>query len=219
MTGPLRGTTPPATKKIHIAEHPLAQHALTVLRNKHTLPPQFRLVSNQLLALLVLEATRTLPTRDETVPTAAGEQAGRALLKPVVFLSLARHGLGLAHNMVEVFPNLLVGTVTLEPGKDGQPPQPRLHLVNAPALSDARVILFDPVVTTGQSVGIALNLLRRSGATDISLVSFLIAFPGPGSFASTFPDLTVWTVAMDDSGESKSALKAGLGNFADRLYG
>lgn len=206
-------------KRIHVTDHPIVQHALTVLRSKHTLPPHFRTVSNQLLALLVLEATRTLPLQDEIVATAAGAQPGRVLAKPVVFLCLARHGLGLAHNMVEFFPNLQVGTISLEPGKDGQPPQPRLHLVNAPALSDAHVILFDPIVSKGLSLGVALNLLRRSGATDITLVSFVVAYTGPGDFQSAFPDLTIWAAAIDEDPDSKSGLKAGFGSFAERLYG
>jgi uracil phosphoribosyltransferase len=221
MTGPLRGThaSAPPARKVNVTEHPIAQHALTVLRNKRTASAHFRVVSNQLLALLVLEATRSLPTRDESVETSAGSQSGRALVKPVVFLSLARHGLGLAHSMVEFFPDLQVGTITLEPGKEGQPPKPRLHLVNAPALSDARVILFDPIVSNGLSLGVALNLLRRSGATDISLLSFVVAFPEPGGIQAAFPDLTVWTVAVEDDAGANPGLKAGLGNFAERLYG
>lgn len=219
MSGPLLGAPPAPARTIHVSEHPLAQHALTVLRNKHTLPHPFRVTSTHLLTLLMLEATRSLPTHEETVETAAGDQPGRTLTKTVVFLSLTRHGLGLSHDMVEFFPDLLVGTVTLEPSKDLQPAKPRLHLVNAPALRDARIILFDPIVANNHALEVAINLLRRSGATDITLLTFLLCPTGPGNLPSTLSSLTVWTAAVDDKPEDKSGLRAGLVDFSARLYG
>src|SRR5580693_50087 len=81
--------SPPPTN-IHVVEHPVAQHALTALRNKHTPTKQFRVFSNQLLVLMALEATRTLPTREELVETPADSHVARALGKPVIFLSLTR---------------------------------------------------------------------------------------------------------------------------------
>lgn len=209
----------PLAKKNNVAEHPLAQHALTILRNKQTEPAQFRQISNQLLVLLALEATRNLPMRDEPVETRSNSHTGQVLAKPVIFLSVTRHGLGLAHNVADFFPGMLVGTVTLERKNENAAPEPRLHIVNAPALSDAKVILFDPVVTTGASATLALNFIRRSGATDVSLVSFLVSFAGLSRLQTALPDLTVWTAGIDHEWDSKKGPMPGLGNFAERLYG
>jgi uracil phosphoribosyltransferase len=234
---------PPAAKKVNVAEHPLAQHALMALRNKHTAPAQFRRISNQLLVLLAIEATRSLPTRDDLVETATGAEVtsppwprspnarddaakshstthtGQVLAKPVVLLSLTRHGLGLAHNLTDLIPDLLVGTISLDRTGDNPGAEPRLHLINAPALGDARVILFDPVVATGASASQALNFLRRSGATDITLISFLVSFQGLSRVQTTLPDLAVWTAGIDNEWDSKRGSLAGLGNFGARLYG
>ena len=210
---------PPVAKKINVSEHPFAQHALMALRNKHTEPAQFRQISNQLLVLLALEATRSLPTRDELIETHTTTHTGQVLAKPVIFLSVTRHGLGLAHGVADFFPGMLVGSITLERKGDNPGIEPRLHIVNAPALSDARVILFYPVVATGMSVTLALNFIRRSGANDITLVSFLSSLPGLSRLQTGSPDLSVWTAGIDSEWDSKRGPMPGLGNFAERLYG
>lgn len=208
---------PPTVKKVNVAEHPLAQHTLMALRNKHTASPQFRQLSNQLLVLLALEATRTLPTRDDLVQTYSTTHTGSVLAKPVVLLSITRHGLGLAHQLAGFFPDLLVGSISLE--RNGNPGiEPRLHIVNAPALSDASVILFDPVVATGLSASQAVSFIRRAGATDITLLSFIVSFQGLSRLQSAAPDLSVWTAGIDSEWDSKRGPLPGLGNFAERLY-
>ena len=211
--------TAPVPKTINVAEHSLARHALMLLRNKHTASAQFRQITNQLLVLLTLEATRTLPTRDELVETHSTTHTGQVLAKPVVFLSITRHGLGLAHSVANFFPELLVGTISLDRNGDNPHTEPRLHLVNAPALSDARVILFDPVVASGFSASQAINFIRRAGATDIVLLSFLSSFQGLSRLQSSSPELLVWTAGIDSDWDSKRGPMAGLGNFAERLYG
>ena len=219
LVSPPPAVSPPAVKKVNVAEHPLAQHALMALRNKHTASPEFRLISQQLLVLLTIEALRTLPTRDDMVQTHATTHTGPVLAKPVVFLSVTRHGLGLAHKVAELFPNLLVGSISLDQSGDTLGVEPRLHLVNAPALSDVRVILFVPVVATGSSASQALKFIRKAGAADITLLSYLVSFQGLSRLQSTAPELSVWTAAIDSEWDSKRGPLPGLGNFAERLYG
>jgi len=209
----------PAHELVNLTEHPLAQHALMALRNKHTPPHDFRQISNQLLVLLTIEATRTLPTRDELVQTHSTTHTGSVIAKPVVFLSITRDGLGLAHNVAQFIPDAVVGTISLDRSNGSASAQPRLHLVNAPALGDVRVILFVPVVATGLSANLALNYVRRAGATDITLISFLVSLQGSISLQKTQPNLNVWTAGIDREWNSKKGPMPGLGNFAERLYG
>lgn len=211
--------SPPPAKKVNVAEHPLAQHALMALRNKQTGAPQFRQISHQLLVMLALEATRTLPTQDDMVQTHSTTHTGPVLAKPVVFLSINRHGLGLAHQAAEFFPELLVGSISLDRSGDPAGAEPRLHITNAPALRDARVILFDPVVATGLTASKAIQFIRRTGATDITLVSFIVSFQGLTRLQTASPDLSVWTAGIDSEWDSKRGPLPGLGNFAERLFG
>jgi uracil phosphoribosyltransferase len=210
--------SPPPTN-INVSGHPVAQHALTVLRNKHTPTKQFRVFSNQLLVLLALEATRTLPMREEPVETPADSHMGSALGKPIIFLSLTRQGLGLAHTLADFIPGMSFGSITLDQSGNGKHREPRLHLVNAPMLTDARVMVFDPVVGAGFSASSALHLLHHSGASDISLLSFLISSPGLKRVQAAIPGLTVWTAAIEPELDAKRGPLPGLGNFAERLYG
>jgi uracil phosphoribosyltransferase len=209
----------PPPVNVNVVEHPVAQHALTALRNKDTLTKQFRMFSNQLMVLLAIEATRTLPLREEPVKTPAASHVGNALGKPVVFLSLTREGLGLAHTLADYIPEVSIGSITLDHGNTGKPNEPRLHLVNAPVLTEARVILFDPVVGAGFSAGSALHLIRCSGASDVSLLSFLISSPGLKRVQAAIPGLTVWTAAIEPELDARRGPLPGLGNFSERLYG
>jgi uracil phosphoribosyltransferase len=207
------------TRKVTVIDHAIARHALTVLRNRHTAQDQFRAFANQLIVLLALEATRTLPTRERLVETMSGPGVGQALGKTVIFLALARHGLGLAHQVADFIPNVAIGTISVEPGGNGQEPESRLCLPNAPALNDARVILFDPVVSTGLSACLALNVLRRSGAADIALISFLVSSVGLERLQATQPELAIWTASVDIEWDPKRGALPSLGDFGERLYG
>lgn len=204
---------------VMVVKHPVAQHALTVLRNKHTPPHQFRTSSNQLLVALLMEAIRTVPTRAENVATAGDEAVGQVMMKPVVLLAIERQGVGLAHRMVEIFPDMLVGTIGFDNSSNGQRGNVRLHLSNAPALGDARVIVFDPVVATGASARRAIGLVRRGGATDIALVSFVVSTPGLDHLQTDMPELHVWTAAIESKLDSRRGPLPGVGDFAARLFG
>lgn len=208
----------PPTKRTHLLAHPLASKALTTLRNRQTSPAQYRQSSSQLLTLLVLEATRTVITREQKVETAQGPHVGHLIARPIVFLSVARHGLGLAHNLAELFPDLTVGVVSLDRNADGTAIEPRLHISNAPALGDSSVILFDPVVASGASAQAASNLVRRSGATDITLVCFVASLPGLSRLQSANPELKVWAGGIDQELDAKRGPVPGIGNFTERLY-
>jgi uracil phosphoribosyltransferase len=209
----------PGAKRMSVLEHPLAQHALTILRNRHTAPPKFREVCNQLLVLLAIEAIRSLPMCDEPVEVATGVHPGQALAKPVVIFSLNRHSLGLAHGMVDFLPGAMVGTISMDRAAVGHGIEPRLQLNNAPLLDSACVILFDPVVGSGGSASTALDLLRRSGAKDMILLSFIGSLAGLSRVHSSFPDLKIWTAGIDMELDPKRGPLPGLGDFAERLYG
>jgi uracil phosphoribosyltransferase len=202
-----------------VVDHPVAQHALTMLRNKHTAPHQYRAISHYLLVLLLAESTRNLPIRPETVATFSDDVVGQVLAKPVVLLTVARHGLGLANRMIEFFPDMMVGAISFDPSKKGGRQELRLHLANAPALSDARVILFDPVVSTGSSSSAAIQLVRRAGATDVSLVSFVVSDSGLTRIQADFQNLYIWTAAIDAKCDARRGPMPGIGAFAERMHG
>lgn len=210
-------TASSAPKRANVVDHALAQHALSGLRNRQTGTKALRQFSHQLLTILSLEATRTLPTQESDFEGVNGPGGGKILKKSIVFISLSRHGLGLTHDIADVIPGLCIGSITLENSSSGRL-EPRMHLANAPSLSSSRVILFDPVVSSGISAGIALNLLKNAGASDISLISFVMSGAGLKRVQSTVPEVIIWTAAIDEVLDPKRGPLPGIGNLGERLY-
>jgi uracil phosphoribosyltransferase len=209
----------PASKKLNIVAHPLAETALTALRDKGTPPEKFRVMSNLLLMLLTVEATRNLPTREKIVDSSEGSRVGRTIGQPMLFVSMHRSGLGLAHNIAEHIPNLLTGSISMERLGDAGGVEPRLHLSGAPSLDKASVMLFQPVVASGRSAVVALDLLKRSGAKEPILLSYLTSFQGLTRIHGSFPDVQIWSAAVDTEWNSARGPMPGFGKLSERLFG
>jgi uracil phosphoribosyltransferase len=207
-----------APSHVHLVDHPVAQHALTILCDKHSSQYDVRFSCNQLLVLLALEAMRSLPTRAIRVDTSRGAWDGVALAKPVVLLAVSRNGVSLSHNLMECLPGLLVGSITITGSGEGPGFQTRLHLASAPSLRDCRVILFNPVIQSGASAGAALELVRQLGATDITLLTFTISAQGLLRLQAATAELRVWTAHVDAEWDAKRSPASALGDFSTRLF-
>lgn len=206
-------------KRVNDCRHPIAQQALLLLRSKHTSPHVFRAASAQLLVLLLIEATRAFPTKEESVASSASLSA-QTLDRPIVFLTIARAGLGLGQRVSDLFPQMVVGSIGFDHKSAGndQPPQARLNLMNAPALSDSHVVLFDPMIVTGTSASRAMHLLRRSGAKEVSLLSFVASSSGLEMLQTQFSDVTVWSGSIESKISHPDEFAPGAGDFASRYY-
>jgi uracil phosphoribosyltransferase len=214
-----RAPQPPAPEEKRTAaaattvlDHPIARHALAALRHRQTGAPDFQAHCRQLLLLLALEATRTLPT-------AAGEHGDRLPARPVVFITVTRPALGLAAAVVDFVPGVAVGSISLDAARAGDQPEARLHVFHAPALNQVRVLLFAPVVATGLSATAALQLLRQSGARDVALLSFVISGQGLARIRRGFADVPVWTGAVDHEWDAKLGPLPGIWDFSGRICG
>jgi uracil phosphoribosyltransferase len=184
-----------------------------------TPPDEFRAFCSQLLVLLAMESTRTL-LLDKAAETAAlSAGSTRPVLKRMVLLSLSSPCLGLVHQAADFIPDVSVGLVNFPRPANSQHHEPRLHLVNAPALAEARVIIFNPVVTTGALTGLALDLLSGSGAKDVTLLCFLTSADGLGRILRTHPSLNIWTSAVISEPDPRRNPFLGLSDFGKRLYG
>jgi len=210
--------TPAEASRVHIVNHPAAQHALTVLCRRQTEAYEFRTTCNQLLVLLTLEAMRSLPTREQEVETTRAPWLGVALAKPVVLLAVTRNSIGLSHNLMDCVAGLLVGSISLGQFAEGLPPLARLHLASAPALNGCRVILFDPVIKSGVSAEAALGLVRELGAADVSLVGFTISSQALLRLQATVPTLSIWTAHVETDWDPARSQSGMLGDFGTRLF-
>jgi uracil phosphoribosyltransferase len=202
---------------LHVLHHPLADHALTRLRDKETEPAAFRALAHQLGLLLAIEATRDLPTRGFAVNTPLEPHTGRVLSRGLVVVPVLRAGLGMVQPWIDLFPEVSVGYVGLE--RDHTTAVARSYYCKLPPLGGKRVICVDPMLATGGSATQALELLREAGAEDLSLVVIVAAPEGVAAVEARYPELPIFTAALDRGLDARRYILPGLGDFGDRLYG
>lgn len=202
---------------LHVLEHPLAAHYLTHLRSKVTKPVTFRTLSTQLSLLLAIEATRDLPTLPKEVETPLEPVEGRVLGKPLVVVPVLRAGLGMLQPFLELFPDVSVGYVGLE--RDHETAEAHSYYCKLPPLTQARVILVDPMLATGGSAAQAISVLKANGATDLAMVCVVAAPEGVATIQGPHPEIPIYTAVLDRCLNDRKYILPGLGDFGDRLYG
>jgi uracil phosphoribosyltransferase len=202
---------------LHLLSHPLADHALTHLRDRTTKPATFRTLAHQVGLMLALEATRDLPTRSYAVNTPVEPHTGRVLAQPLVVVPILRAGIGMVQPYIDLFPEVSVGYVGLE--RDHETAVARNYYCKLPPLAGRRVLCVDPMLATGGSAVKALDLLKENGATDLALVVIVAAPEGVAAVHAAHPGLSIYAAALDRELNAHKYILPGLGDFGDRLFG
>ncbi|MGI8773422.1 MAG: uracil phosphoribosyltransferase [Actinomycetota bacterium] len=202
---------------VTVVEHPLAQHLLLALRDETTPPALFRALTKRLTAVLMLEATRDLPVRTQTVSTPIEETEGRVLARSIVAVPILRAGLGMLEAVVELFPEVRVGYLGLE--RDEATFQPSEYYAKMPRMDDAVTFVLDPMLATGGSAEAALRSVKEAGAPDVRMVSVVCAPEGVAALEKAHPDVVIVTAAIDRELNEHAYIMPGLGDFGDRLFG
>lgn len=203
---------------IHILDHPLIHHKLSLIRNKDTETKLFRETVDELAALMAYEVTRDLPTKVIDVTTPIAVTQGKVLAKEVVIVPILRAGLGMVAGIQNLIPTAKVGhiglyrdEVTLEPHE--------YYLKVPPTIKDATVLLLDPMLATGGSVVAAIKALEARGAKDIRFVGMVGCPEGVAKLHSFRPNIAIYLAALDQGLNEHSYIVPGLGDAGDRLYG
>lgn len=202
---------------VTVVDHPLAQHLLLALRHRDTSAATFRTVTKRLTTVLMLEATRDLPTRPAAVQTPLEEAHGRALGSPIVAVPILRAGLGMLDAVVELFPEVRVGYLGLE--RDEATFEPSEYYAKLPRLDDVPVFVLDPMLATGGSANAALSSVKANGARWVRMVSVVSAPEGIEALGEAHPDVDIVTAAVDRELNASAYILPGLGDFGDRLFG
>jgi uracil phosphoribosyltransferase len=202
---------------ITILDHPLAQHLLTQLRDRNTEPEAFRRYAKQLTTMLVLEATRKVPTRKVSVETPLTTAQGIELSEKLAVVPILRAGLGMLEPVLELFPNVTVGYIGLE--RNEATAVARSYYSKLPVMEDKFTLCVDPMLATGGSAAQAVSLLKASGAKDIAMVSVIAAPEGVATFERHHPEVPIVTAGLDECLNDRKYIVPGLGDFGDRLFG
>jgi len=207
--------------RVHVADHPLITHKLTVLRDKNTPSPTFRALAEELMTLLAYEATRNVRVETVTVQTPVAPATGLAISRPrPLVVPILRAGLGMLEGMVKLIPTAEVGFLGMV--RNEETLQPTTYAERLPEdLSNRQCFVLDPMLATGGSLIAAINFLLTRGAVDVTAVCLIAAPEGLAAVEAAMEgrDVTIVLGAVDEKLNELGYIVPGLGDAGDRLYG
>ena len=205
--------------KVHVIDHPLVQHKLTLMRSKDTSTSTFRNLLREISMLLAYEVCRDLPMTMIDIETPIAKTRAPVLDgKKIVLISILRAGNGILDGMLDILPSARVGHIGLY--RDPKTLLPVEYFYKVPDTMAGRdAIIIDPMLATGNSAVAAVERLKASGPRSIKFVCLLTCPEGLKVFHGAHPDIPVYTAAIDDRLNAKSYIVPGLGDAGDRLFG
>ena len=203
---------------VTLIKHPLVQHNLTRLRDKRTGPQEFRRVMSEVAALIIYEATRSFAVQHCAVKTPLAKYNGSRLKREVILVPVLRAGLGMLDSILQLIPHARVGFIGLK--REEKSLRALFYHKSLPRdLSRDEVILIDPMLATGGSAVSAMELLTALGAKHVRLVNLVAAPEGIRKVHAHYPDLPIFTAAIDKKLNAHGFIVPGLGDAGDRLFG
>jgi uracil phosphoribosyltransferase len=206
-------------KELHVIDHPLVQHKLTLLRNRDVSTRGFRALTQEIGALVAYEVMRTAPTRVVKVQTPIGEANGVELDgKKVVLVAILRAGLGMLDGMLTVIPSARVGHVGLYR-------EPKLHtaveyyLKLPHSMAERDAIVISSVLATGGTAAAAVRRVQECGARSVRFACLVASRQGVETLHDQHPEVPIYTCAVDPGLDEDGFITPGLGDVGDRLYG
>ena len=200
-----------------VLEHPLAEDILLRLRNRDTGPAEFRALTRRLGTLLVVEATRTLPTEPFAVETPMEDSKGRALVGGLVAIPVLRAGLGLLDAVTDLYPWAVVGYLGME--RDELTLEPHDYYAKLPPMAGCTALVLDPMLATGGSGSAACGYVKAAGPDAVVFVCVVASPEGVTKMRRDHPDVPIVAGALDRELNDQGFILPGLGDFGDRLHG
>ncbi len=206
-------------EKVHVLDHPLLQHKLTILRDKNTGVKEFREIVSEMAALECYEATRDLPLEDVKVETPIASGTFKSLAgKKLAIVPILRAGLGMVDGILTLIPSAKVGHIGLY--RDPETHEPVEYYCKLPAdIAEREVIVLDPMLATGGSASAAITFIKKHGCTNIKLMNILGAPEGIERVRKDHPDVEIYLAGVDPKLNERAYIVPGLGDAGDRIYG
>jgi uracil phosphoribosyltransferase len=204
---------------VHVVDHPLVQHKLTLMRTASRSTKGFRQLLNEIGMLLCYEVTRDLPVELVEVETPLTVMKAPMIAgKKLVFAPILRAGVGFLDGMLDLVPSARVAHIGLY--RDPETLQAVEYYFKAPTdLAERLTIIMDPMLATANSATAAIERLKSRGARDIRFVCLLAAPEGIAKLRREHPDVMVWTAAIDSHLNDHGYIVPGLGDAGDRMFG
>ena len=204
---------------VHVIDHPLIQHKLTIMRMKETGTKDFRDLLEEISMLMAYEITRDFPLKDVEIETPICKCKEKMLAgKKVGVVPILRAGLGMLNGVVNMIPAARVGHVGMY--RDPKTLKPVEYYCKLPGdVAERTLIVVDPMLATGGSSSAALSLLKEKGAKHIILMCLVAAPEGVRVINHDHPDVPLYVAAIDEKLNEKGYIVPGLGDAGDRIFG
>jgi len=205
--------------KPFIADHPLIQHKLTLLRDKNTGSKEFRELTAEIAMLLCYEATRDLPLKEVEIETPMAFAKTKVISgRKLAFVPILRAGLGMVDGVLNMVPAAKVGHIGLY--RDHETCEPVEYYCKLPSdIHEREVIVLDPMLATGGSAIDAIRMIKDKGVTNIKFMCVIAAPEGLNALVEAHPDVQVFCAALDDHLNENKYIMPGLGDAGDRIFG
>ena len=204
---------------LHVIDHPLIQHKLTIMRKKETGSKDFRQMLSEITVLMGYELTRDLPLDDIEIETPVTRMTGKAITgKKLAIVPILRAGLGMVDGMLNMIPSAKVGHIGLY--RDPETYEPVEYYCKLPSDCDEReVFVVDPMLATGGSCVAALQMLKDKGVKHMRFMCIIAAPEGVKRLQEAHPDVDIYIGALDDHLNEHKYIVPGLGDAGDRIFG
>lgn len=205
--------------KVHVFDHPLIQHKLSIMRCKDTGCKEFRELLDEISMLMVYEVTRDLPVEEVTIETPIMKAQFNMLAgKPIGIIPILRAGLGMVDGIMQLIPNAKVGHIGLY--RDPETLEPVEYYCKLPEDAEHReLFVLDPMLATGGSAAAAIGFLKQRGCHNIRLINLIAAPEGIERVQQEHPDVNIYVAALDEKLNDHGYIIPGLGDAGDRLFG
>jgi len=203
---------------LHIIDHPLVLHKLSIMRDKETSTMKFRELLQEIAMLMGYEITRDFPLTFEEIETPLmSMRAPKIAGKKVVVVPILRAGLGMVEGLTRLMPSARIGHIGLY--RDEETCQPVFYYYKMPEGKERMVLLTDPMLATGGSACDAISRLKADGYTQIRLVCLVASPQGVAKVQELHPDVDIFLASLDEGLNEKNYILPGLGDAGDRIFG
>jgi uracil phosphoribosyltransferase len=205
--------------ELHVLDHPLLQHKLSIIRDKNTSVKEFREIVSEIATLMCYDATRDLPIEEVQVETpVATATVKRIAGKKMAVVPILRAGLGMVDGIISLVPSVKVGHIGLY--RDPDTLEPVKYYCKMPKdIAERDVIIVDPMLATGGSATAAIAFLKEYGCRHIKLMNIIAAPVGIARVRADHPDVDIYVASVDERLNEHGYIVPGLGDAGDRIFG
>ena len=204
---------------VHVVDHPLVQHKLTLMRDKNCGTKDFRQLLEEISMLMAYEVTRELPLKEIEIETPVAKCTSKVIAgKKLGIVPILRAGLGMVDGVMRLVPAARVGHIGLY--RDPETHKPVEYYCKLPTdVAERDLIVVDPMLATGGSSIAAINFIKKRGCKSITLMCLVGCPEGVKALQEAHPDVNLYIAAIDEKLNESKYIIPGLGDAGDRLFG